>query len=107
MSTEALGMIETRGIASAIDAADAAVKSANVEIAGWRNVGGGIMAVFMRGDVGAVKAATDSAASSVSVLGGDLLVGVHVIARPHEDTQRMIDVYLNVGDTPGTRGKSS
>ncbi|GAA4387396.1 BMC domain-containing protein [Tsukamurella soli] len=103
--SESLGMIEVRGIASAVDAADAAVKSANVDVVGWKNVGGGIHAVFLRGDVGAVKAATDAAANSVSMLGTDLLVGVHVIARPHEDTQRLLDGYL--GTTPTASSKSA
>ncbi|MFT4127953.1 MAG: BMC domain-containing protein [Gordonia sp. (in: high G+C Gram-positive bacteria)] len=107
MSAESLGIIETRGIASAVDAADAAVKSANVEVIGWKSVGSGINAVFLNGDVGAVKAATDAAARSVSMLGSDLLIGVHVIARPHEDTQRLLDAYLGVSVASPAPGKSA
>jgi ethanolamine utilization protein EutM len=79
----ALGMIETRGLVAAIEAADAMVKAANVELVGKEQVGGGLVTVIVRGDVGAVKAATDAGAAAAGRVGE--VVSVHVIARPHQD----------------------
>ena len=80
-NTNALGMVETKGLVGAIEAADAMVKSANVLLVGKEQVGGGLVTVMVRGDVGAVKAATDAGASAAEKVGE--LVSVHVIPRPH------------------------
>jgi ethanolamine utilization protein EutM len=79
----AIGMIETRGLVPAIEAADAMVKAANVQIVAKETVGGGLVAIIVRGDVGAVKAATDAGAVAANKV-GDVL-SVHVIPRPHDD----------------------
>jgi ethanolamine utilization protein EutM len=79
----AIGMIETRGLVPAIEAADTMVKAANVQIVAKETVGGGLVAIIVRGDVGAVKAATDAGAVAANKV-GDVL-SVHVIPRPHED----------------------
>ena len=81
MDTNSLGMIETKGLVGAIEAADAMVKSANVQLVGKEQVGGGLVTVMVRGDVGAVKAATDAGAAAAEKVGE--LISVHVIARPH------------------------
>ena len=84
----ALGMIETKGLVGAIEAADAMVKAANVVLVGKEKIGGGLITVMVRGDVGAVKAATDAGAAAAQRVGE--LVSVHVIARPHDE----VDVLL-------------
>ncbi|MCP1146665.1 MULTISPECIES: BMC domain-containing protein [Lysinibacillus] len=81
----ALGMVETKGLVGAIEAADAMVKAANVNLIGKVHVGGGIVTVLVRGDVGAVKAATDAGAAAAERV-GDLL-SVHVIPRPHNELE--------------------
>jgi ethanolamine utilization protein EutM len=81
----ALGMIETKGLVSAIEAADAMVKAANVTLTGKVLVGGGLVTVMVRGDVGAVKAATDAGAAAAERIGE--LVSVHVIPRPHSEVE--------------------
>ena len=81
--SEALGMIETKGYVAALAAADAMVKAANVTIIGRQEVGDGLVAVVVRGDVGAVKAATEAGAETASSVGE--LVSVHVIPRPHTE----------------------
>ncbi|WP_256760931.1 ethanolamine utilization microcompartment protein EutM [Cohnella sp. WQ 127256] len=81
----ALGMIETKGLVSSIEAADAMVKAANVKLIGKVHVGGGLVTVMVRGDVGAVKAATDAGAAAAEKIGE--LVSVHVIPRPHSDIE--------------------
>src|ERR1043165_1650569 len=78
---EALGMIETRGLVAMIEAADAAGKAAKVQILGWEKIGSGYVTVLMRGDVAAVRAATDSGAAAARRVGE--LIAVHVIPRPH------------------------
>lgn len=88
-SSHALGMIETRGYVGALAAADAMVKAANVTIVGREQVGDGLVAVVITGDVGAVKAATEAGAETVSSLGE--LVSVHVIPRPHSDLGKHFD----------------
>lgn len=80
---EALGMIECKGLVSLIEAADAMLKSANVEMKGWEKVGSGLVTVFVTGDVAAVKAAVDAGATAASRVGE--VVSVQVIPRPHED----------------------
>jgi ethanolamine utilization protein EutM len=77
----ALGLIETKGLVGAIEAADAMVKAANVQIVGHREIGGGLVTVMVRGDVGAVKAATEAGSEAAGQVGE--LVSVHVIPRPH------------------------
>jgi len=81
----ALGMIETKGLIGAIEAADAMVKAANVKLIGQERIGSGYVTVMVRGDVGAVKAATDAGAAAAQRVGE--LVSVHVIPRPHSDTE--------------------
>ncbi|WP_419176661.1 ethanolamine utilization microcompartment protein EutM [Desulfosediminicola sp.] len=85
MSSNALGMIETRGLVGAVEAADAMVKAANVTLVGKSQVGGGLVTVMVRGDVGAVKAATDAGAAAAKNVGE--LVSVHVIPRPHGEVE--------------------
>jgi len=84
----ALGMVETRGLVGAIEAADAMVKAANVVLIGSEYVGGGYVTVMVRGDVGAVKAATDSGAAAAKRVGE--VVSVHVIPRPHADVEMIL-----------------
>ena len=88
MNTNSLGMIETKGLIGAIEAADAMVKSANVQLVGKEIVGGGLVTVMVRGDVGAVKAATDAGAAAAEKVGE--LVSVHVIARPHTEVDAIL-----------------
>lgn len=88
ISGEALGLIETRGLVAAIEAADAMVKAANVELIGSERVGSGLVTVMVRGDVGAVKAATDAGAQAAKRIGE--VVSVHVIPRPHSDTEVLL-----------------
>jgi len=88
MLQNALGLIETKGLVGAIEAADAMVKAANVKLIGKEKVGGGYVTVFVRGDVGAVKAATDAGAAAAERVGE--LVSVHVIPRPHSDLELIL-----------------
>ena len=88
MAYEALGMVETRGFVAAIDAADAMVNAANVELIGTEKIGSGLVSVMVRGDVGAVKAATESGSAAASKLGE--LVAVHVNPRPHADVEKIL-----------------
>ena len=81
----ALGMIETKGLVGAIEAADAMVKAANVTLVGKEHVGGGLVTVLVRGDVGAVKAATDAGAAAAERVGE--LISIHVIPRPHAEVE--------------------
>ena len=83
MSQEALGLVETRGLIGSVEAADAMVKAANVTIVGREQVGDGLVAVIINGDVGAVKAATEAGSEAANSVG--TLVSVHVIPRPHAD----------------------
>jgi len=98
----ALGMVETRGLIGAIEAADAMVKAANVTLIGSEYVGGGFVTVMVRGDVGAVKAATDAGAAAAKRVGE--LVSVHVIPRPHSDVE-MILPHTTKGSLGGKSGK--
>jgi ethanolamine utilization protein EutM len=84
----ALGMVETRGLIGSIEAADAMVKAANVKLIGSEYIGGGFVTVMVRGDVGAVKAATDAGAAAAKRVGE--LVSVHVIPRPHGDVEAIL-----------------
>ena len=83
MANQAIGMIETRGYVPALTAADAMVKAANVEIVAKNEIGGGLVSVVVRGDVGAVKAATEAGSEAANQIGE--VVAVHVIPRPHQD----------------------
>lgn len=85
---EALGMIETKGLVGAIEAADAMVKAANVQITGYEKIGFGLVTVMIRGDVGAVKAATDAGVEAARNVGE--VVSVHVIPRPHNEVERVL-----------------
>ncbi len=85
---EALGMVETKGLVGMIEAADAMVKSANVKLVGMEKIGSGLVTVLVRGDVGAVKAATDAGAAAAKRVGE--VVSVHVIPRPHADTELLL-----------------
>lgn len=84
----ALGMIETKGLVGSIEAADAMVKAANVSLVGKEHVGGGLVTVLVRGDVGAVKAATDAGAAAAERVGE--LISVHVIPRPHTEVEGIL-----------------
>ncbi len=88
MVQEALGMIETRGFVGSVEAADAMVKAANVILIGKEYIGASYVTVFVRGDVGAVKAATDAGASAARRVGE--LVSVHVIPRPHQEVEKIL-----------------
>lgn len=88
MTQQALGMVETRGLVAAIEAADAMLKAANVEMVGTEKIGSGLVSVMVRGDVGAVKAAVEAGSSSASRLGE--LVATHVIPRPHTDVEKIL-----------------
>jgi microcompartment protein CcmL/EutN len=88
MASEALGMVETRGLIGSVEAADAMVKAANVVLVGKEYIGQGYVTVLVRGDVGAVKAATDAGAAAARRVGE--LVSVHVIPRPHADVERIL-----------------
>ncbi len=89
MSMEALGMIETKGFVGAVEAADAMVKAANVVLVGREYIGAGYVTVLVRGDVGAVKAATDAGAAAARRVGE--LVSVHVIPRPHRELEQVLE----------------
>jgi len=91
MSQIALGMVETRGLVGAVEAADAMLKAARVTLIGKEKVGGGYTTVMVRGEVGAVKAATDAGAAAARRVGE--LVSVHVIPRPHEEVERILPVF--------------
>ena len=88
MVQQALGMVETRGLVAAVEAADAMLKAANVTLVGTEKIGSGLVSVMVRGDVGAVKAAVESGAASASRLGE--LVATHVIPRPHGDVEKIL-----------------
>ena len=88
MTHEALGMVETRGLVASVEAADAMVKAADVVLVGTEKIGSGLVTVMVRGDVGAVKAATEVGANAAAKLGE--LVAVHVIPRPHNDVEKIL-----------------
>ena len=88
MAQPALGMVETKGIVPLIEASDAMLKAANVQMVGWDKVGSGLVTSFVTGDVAAVKAAVDAGAESAGRIGE--VVGVHVIPRPHDELNAML-----------------
>src|SRR5438105_9135221 len=98
MPLEALGMVETKGFVGAVEAADAMVKAANVQLLGKEYIGAGYVTVFVRGDVGAVKAATDAGAAAARRVGE--LISVHVIPRPHAEVERVLPVSGRTGFSP-------
>ncbi len=91
----ALGLVETRGLVGSIEAADAMVKAANVRLIGKEKIGGGYVTVMVRGDVGAVKAATDAGAAAAKRVGE--LISVHVIPRPHDDVEMILPKMESAG----------
>jgi len=92
MNSDALGMVETKGLVAAIEAADAMVKAANVNLIGYEKIGSGLVTVMVRGDVGAVKAATDAGAASAKLVGE--VISIHVIPRPHTDTEKILPKFV-------------
>jgi ethanolamine utilization protein EutM len=98
MALEALGMVETKGFVGAVEAADAMVKAANVQLLGKEYIGAGYVTVFVRGDVGSVKAATDAGAAAARRVGE--LISVHVIPRPHAEVERVLPVGGRTGYSP-------
>lgn len=88
MQQEALGMVETKGLTAAIEAADTMVKSANVMLVGYEKIGSGLVTVIVRGDVGAVKAATDAGSAAAAKVGE--VKSTHVIPRPHNDVEKLL-----------------
>jgi microcompartment protein CcmL/EutN len=98
MPLEALGMVETKGFVGAVEAADAMVKAANVQLIGKEYIGAGYVTIFVRGDVGAVKAATDAGAAAARRVGE--LISVHVIPRPHLEVERILPRNGRVGFSP-------
>lgn len=95
--TEALGMIETKGFVGMVEASDAMVKAAQVELVGWQQIGGGYVTAIVRGDVAAVKAATDAGARQAQRVGE--LVSVHVIPRPHGNIDSVLPLGRNGSDS--------
>ena len=85
---DALGMVETRGLVAAIEAADAMVKAANVVLVGSEKIGSGLVSVMVRGDVGAVKAAVEAGSAAANSLGE--VIATHVIPRPHQDVEKLL-----------------
>ena len=98
MALEALGMVETKGFVGAVEAADAMVKAANVDLIGKEYIGAGYVTIFVRGDVGAVKAATDAGAAAARRVGE--LISVHVIPRPHGEVERVLPKGGATGYSP-------
>lgn len=96
MKYDALGMVETKGLVGSIEAADAMVKAANVSLVGKEYIGSGLVTVMVRGDVGAVKAATDAGAAAAQRVGE--LVSVHVIPRPHSEVETILPKMKSVNE---------
>jgi len=95
MALQALGMVETRGLVALIEASDAMCKAADVELVGWDRVGSAMVTSFVRGDVAAVKAATDAGAAAAARLGE--VISVHVIPRPHDDLEPAVPKRAGTG----------
>lgn len=93
MTQEALGMVETKGLVGAIEAADAMTKAANVALVGYEKIGSGLVTVMVRGDVGAVKAAVDAGCAAATKVGE--VVSTHVIPRPHSDVEKILPNSVN------------
>ena len=102
MIQQAWGMVETRGLVAAIEAADTMLKAANVELVGTEKIGSGLVSVMVRGDVGAVKSAVESGSAAAAKLGE--LVATHVIPRPHNDVEKILpSIKYTAGFVPGLR----
>src|SRR5262250_742880 len=101
---EALGMVETKGLVAMIEAADAMVKAAKVTLVGWEKIGSGYVTAIVRGDVAAVKAATDAGAAAARRVGE--LISVHVIPRPHGEVERVLPKGGKVGYSPDEKALS-
>lgn len=97
--SSALGLIETRGLTAAIEAADAMLKAANVILVGTEKIGSGLVTVMVRGEVGAIKAATEAGAEAAQRVGE--LVAVHVIPRPHADVEKMLPAAAKTAKSKG------
>ena len=95
MANEALGMVETRGLVALLEASDAMLKAANVQLMGWDKVGSGLVTGFVTGDVAAVKAAVDAGAEAAGRVGE--VVSVHVIPRPHDDLPNLLPKAKTAG----------
>ncbi len=93
MAQQALGMVETKGLVSLIEASDAMLKAANVQMIGWDKVGSGLVTGFVTGDVAAVKAAVDAGAAAAGKIGQ--VVGIHIIPRPHDELTAMMPKKKN------------
>lgn len=102
MGKLALGMVETKGLVGAVEAADAMVKAANVTLIGKERIGSGLITVMVRGDVGAVKAAAEAGAAAAKRVGE--LYGVHVIPSPHEDVEKLLPGYRDSANKPAAKG---
>jgi ethanolamine utilization protein EutM len=92
MAMEALGMVETRGLVAMIEAADAMVKAANVQLVGWEKIGSGYVTAIVRGDVAAVKSAVEAGAAAATKVGE--VLSTHVIPRPHADLETCLPISL-------------
>jgi len=105
LNLEALGMIETKGLVAMIEASDAMVKAANVKLVAYEKIGGGLVTALVRGDVAAVRAATDAGAAAARKVGE--LIAVHVIPRPHPDLDDVLPIKYKpvVSDTEGDKKK--
>ncbi len=91
MNSDALGMVETKGLVAAIESADSMLKTANVNLVSYKKIGSGLVTVMVRGDVGAVKAAVDAGSASAKAVGD--VISTHVIPRPHSDTEKIIPSF--------------
>jgi ethanolamine utilization protein EutM len=98
MPSEALGLLETKGLVALMEGADAMLKAANVEMVGWDKAGSGLVTAFVKGDVAAVKAAVDAGAEAAGRVGQ--VIAVHVIARPHDDLGGMLPKKKAAGALP-------
>lgn len=103
MALQALGMIETRGFVGSVEAADAMAKAANVQVIGQVQIGAAYITVMCRGDVGAVKAAVEAGASAAERTGQ--LVSAHVIARPHDEVEKILPKFRTAAEPARTAGK--
>jgi ethanolamine utilization protein EutM len=99
MAQEALGMVETKGLIGAIEAADAMVKAAKVNMVGWEKIGSGYVTAMVRGDVAAVRAATDAGAAAARRVGE--LISVHVIPRPHQSLEDILPIGKSAAQGAG------
>ena len=101
MEKQALGLIETKGLVGAIEAADAMVKAANVTLIGKENIGSGLVTVMVRGDVGAVKASVEAGSAAAKRVGE--LVSAHVIPRPHDEVEDILPKQGVVAEKPAAK----